>query len=258
MTSSDFIGVFDSGVGGISVLRALTAELPHENFSYFGDSANAPYGNRNPAEIASLSLHIVESFVSKGAKAVVIACNTATSVAADDLRTRYPELPIIGVEPALKPAVAAMPGGRILVMATPVTLALEKYQSLAESLDAGATIIPVACDGLAARIERGDLHAPDLYELVDTLVGHHRGSVDAVVLGCTHYPFIADVIHSIIGTVPLFDGGDGTARQLRRRLADSHLLASSSTRGEISFASSKKTVDELSLYRRFYELPMED
>ncbi len=157
-----FVGVFDSGVGGISVLRSLVAELPHEDFEFFGDSANAPYGEKTAPEVLGLSRSIVEDFVAEGAKCIVIACNTATSAAAQTLRAEYGELPIVGVEPALKPATLAPRHGRILVMATPMTLRLDKFHKLAERWGSDSEVIGVPCVGLASRIEQGNLEADDL------------------------------------------------------------------------------------------------
>lgn len=245
------VGVFDSGAGGVSVLRALVAELPHERFEFFGDSANAPYGSRPTGEIMRLTSAGVDRLVARGAKAVVLACNTATAVAAERLRAERPELPIIGVEPALKPAVLAHPGGHVVVMATPVTLALEKYHELAAHYGGGATVVAVACPRLAARIERGALDAPDLVELVRSYVGEYAGWADAVVLGCTHYPFARDAIRQVLGDVELFDGAAGTARQLRRVLAAHGLLAGDAHAGGVSFSSSAP--EAVGLYRRLFE-----
>ena len=252
MGSSGFIGVFDSGVGGISVLKSLAAELPHERFSYFGDSANAPYGDRDAEEILELSRGIVARQLDDGAKAIVIACNTATSAAAATLRDEYPDLPIIGVEPALKPAVLAFPRGRILVMATAATLALEKFQRLEERWASQAEVIPVACVGLVDLIERGDLASPEIRALVERYVGEYRGTVDGVVLGCTHYPFVKDVIRDVVGDVPLFDGGLGTARQLRTVLTVRGLLEDDDASGSVIFSSSKETAEEIALYQWFF------
>ena len=246
------MGVFDSGVGGISVLKSLVEELPHEQFRFFGDSANAPYGDRDPQEILQLSRAIVDDQLARGAKAIVIACNTATSVAAQSLRAEYADVPIIGVEPALKPATLAFPQGRILVMATAVTLALDKFHQLAEQWGGEAEVIPVACVGLVNRIEQGDLEGPDLLDLLEQLVGQYRGQVDAVVLGCTHYPFVRRQIAQVLGNVAFFDGGAGTARQLRSMLAQHELLAPNTQEGGVSFASSKDTKNELALYRWFF------
>ena len=250
--SDGFIGVFDSGVGGISVLKNLVAELPQERFVFFGDSANAPYGDKDPEEIVTLSRRIVEDLLGKGAKAIVIACNTATSAAASVLRDEYPHIPIVGVEPALKPAVLAFPHGRILVMATATTLALEKFHRLEARWARQADVIGVACVGLVDLIERGDLSSSELHELLESLIGCYRDDVDAVVLGCTHYPFVRDAIRDVIGDVPLFDGGAGTARQLRTVLTARGLLADGGSRGGVTFASSKDTAGELSLYERFF------
>ena len=233
-----YIGVFDSGVGGISVLRSLVRELPNERFVYFGDSAHAPYGEKTSGEVLNLSRAITEDLLESGCKAIVIACNTATSAAAAQLRTEHPDVPIVGVEPALKPAVLAERHGRVLVMATPMTVRLKKFRKLLDTWGDEASVIAVPCDGLAARIEQGDLDAPDLMELIEGLVGSYADSVDAVVLGCTHYPFVRHQIASVIGEVPFFDGADGTARQLRRRLDECGLLASQNGRGAVEFLSS--------------------
>ncbi|HAM15783.1 MAG TPA: glutamate racemase [Eggerthellaceae bacterium] len=248
-----FVGVFDSGVGGISVLRELARQLPHEDFRYFGDSAFAPYGEKERDWVLRRSRDIVDDLLDQGAKAIVIACNTATSAAASTLRADYAHVPIIGVEPALKPATLAERSGRILVMATPITLRLDKYQQLAQRWGGGHEVIPVPCPGLAARIEQGNLDAPDLQDLLQSLVGAWAGTVDSVVLGCTHYPFIARQIRAVVGDVPLFDGARGTALQLKRKLAERSLLSFSREPGRVEFASSRQTPEEIALYRRFFE-----
>jgi glutamate racemase len=247
----DFVGVFDSGVGGISVLKELVRTLPNENFVFFGDSAHAPYGEKTDEEVRLLANAIVSHMITRGAKAIVIACNTATSAAAASLRQRY-ALPIVGVEPALKPACAALPGGRVLVMATPMTLRLDKFQHLEESCESTAQVICAPCPGLAARIECGNLDAPDLHDLLVNLIGPFRGKVNGVVLGCTHYPFVRKQIRAVVGDVPLFDGAVGTARQLQRLLGAHGLLRSGSGHGSVQLASSIDTAEELALYRRFY------
>ena len=255
--SDGFVGVFDSGLGGISVLRSLVAELPHEDFHYFGDSANAPYGEKAEAQVLELSQGIAERFLADGAKAIVIACNTATSAAAATLRAAHPNVPIVGIEPALKPAARAFPRGRILVMATEMTLHLDKYHELARAWGGECEVVPVPCPGLAARIERGDLDAPDLAEMVAGLVGGYAGSIDAVVLGCTHYPFVRAQIARALGPgVAFFDGGAGTARQLRARLTDEGLLSERDRSGRVSFASSLDTPHELALYQSFFSMPL--
>ena len=249
-----YVGVFDSGVGGISVLKALVEELPGEDFAFFGDSAHNPYGEKKPEEVLALSRDIVRGFLGSGCKAVVIACNTATSAAASQLREEYPATPIIGVEPALKPAALSQPHGRVLVLATPLTVRLDKFQRLMHTWGGEEHVVAVPCEGLAARIEQGDLEAPDMYELLQRLVGPYVGSVDAVVLGCTHYPFVQDQLAQIIGEVPFFDSSVGTARQLRRRLEECQLLSGRKAGGTVRFFSSSDDPAELELYHTFFEL----
>lgn len=248
-----YVGVFDSGVGGISILRGLVRELPHEDFVFFGDSANAPYGEKTPEEVLALSRAITGDLVDAGCKALVIACNTATSAAADQLREEYPDLPIVGVEPALKPAVLAERHKRVLVMATPMTVSLRKFQRLFEEWGDQAEVVAVPCEGLAARIERGQLEERDLHELLESLVGEFAETVDAVVLGCTHYPFVQEQIRSVVGDVPFFDSTKGTARQLRRRLEACGLCRDRSGKGDVVFLSSLHDPAEIELYRWFFE-----
>jgi glutamate racemase len=246
--------VFDSGIGGISVLRDLVRELPHERFRYFGDSANAPYGGKPVEEILRLTCDIAERMLAEDAKAIVIACNTATSVAAQTLRERYPDEVIVGVEPALRPAVIADHHERILVMATDVTIELDKFHRLAEELSSQSEIIAVPCPGLADLIERGVVDGPEMEALLGDLVGEYRGQVDGVVLGCTHYPFASEAIARALGDAPLYDSGAGTARQLRRRLDAEGLLAPDSQEGTVEFASSAPDPAVTQLYRDFFEM----
>ena len=254
--SNGFIGVFDSGLGGISVLRKLVKTLPYEDFLYFGDSAYAPYGEKTRDQVIRRSRSIVDALLDDGCKAIVIACNTATSAAAATLRADYAHVPIIGVEPALKPATLTPGMNRILVMATPITLRLDKFQQLAARWGGGHQIIEAPCPGLAARIEQGNLESDDVARLLEQLIGSYRGHVDGIVLGCTHYPFVSRQIHDVMGPVPLFDGAEGTARQLERRLADRGLLSKASRPGTVKFESSKDTPEEINLYRSFFEREM--
>jgi glutamate racemase len=249
-----YIGMFDSGVGGVSVLQAAAARLPHEKFLYYGDSANAPYGEKSRAWIRDRSDAIVSNMLALGVKAVVIACNTATSAAAQMLRDEHPNVPIIGVEPALKPAALSANTSNILVMATRVTLRLEKFQKLYRTWGVKRTVYPVPCPGLADRIEKGNLDAPDMYDLLEKLVGPYRGKADSVVLGCTHYPFVKEQIARVVGDVEMFDSGEGTARQLARRIDELGISAPASQMGSIVFRSSRNTPDELDLYRTFFDM----
>ena len=256
----NYIGVFDSGVGGISVLKECVTLLPHEDFLFYGDSAHNPYGDKTPEEVLSLSMAAMEEMIRGGVKALVIACNTATSIAGKQLRARYEteRFPVIGIEPAVKPAALDDSGSRILVMATANTLSQDKYYHLIEHWGADQTIIPLPCVGLAQRIEQGDLDGEDLMELLGRLLSPYVGKVDSIVLGCTHYPFIKKQIRQIMGPdIPLFDGGAGTARELKRRLGVGNLLSDSEKNGRIVFRSSVDTEEELQLYQWMFEQPIE-
>ncbi len=215
------IGVFDSGVGGIGTLAALRRELPEEDFLFYGDTANAPYGTKTREEVMACVSRIMDHLLSQDVKAVVIACNTATAVAAAELRARY-ELPIIGIEPALKPASEIRREGSILVMATPMTLKLEKFRALYERYGEGA--IPLPCPGLMELVEREADDEARRY-LLELLSPYDLTKVDAIVLGCTHYVFLRPILQEILPpTVSVLDGNEGTARQLRRVLAARDLL----------------------------------
>ena len=212
------VAVFDSGLGGISVLRELVRTLPRENYLYFGDSLHAPYGTKTPQEVVDLSLQAADRLLAQGAKALVVACNTATSAAIRTLRKTYPELAIVGTEPAIKPAVERHPGGRILMLATAMTVQEEKFQRLKAQYDEQAQIIPIACSGLMEYVEQGILRGAEVEGyLLDKLEPYLKVPIDAVVLGCTHYPFLSGAIRRIVGRRPeIIDGSIGIARQLER------------------------------------------
>lgn len=224
------IAVFDSGVGGISVLRELVRVMPKEKFYFYGDSANAPYGTKSKYEVLQLTRDHVEKFVDRGAKGVCIACNTATSAAVRQLRLEYPELPIVGIEPALKPAVSFMDHPKVLVMATPMTIREEKFQDLMKKYGEEAEVYPLACPGLMEFVEAGKADTDEVQEFLNDLLkdyapGGKYGPMDAVVTGCTHYPFVADQIEIALGGgTRVFDGANGTAREMRRRLFAADLL----------------------------------
>ena len=226
MKSQDYIAVFDSGVGGISVLRHLRKLLPKENFIYFGDCANAPYGSRTTQEVRALTLAATEKLLRQyPIKALVVACNTATSAAIRDLRAEYPNLIVIGIEPALKLAADTFPGGRIGVMATEVTLREEKFDTLLHRFDEECTITKIPAPGLVQLIEAGKVDTPETEELLRQILKDYIGKLDALVLGCTHYPFAAKAISRVLaGQTVLLEGGDGTARETLRRLAEADLL----------------------------------
>lgn len=222
----NFIAVFDSGVGGISVLREMVRMMPQEDFLYFGDSANAPYGTKTTAEVRDLTLGFVKRFLDEGAKAIAIACNTATSAAVRDLRQLYPNVPLVGIEPALKPAAEQHPNGRILVMATPMTIREEKFHLLLSRYEDAAEVIPLACPGLMEYVEAGQADSEEVRDFLRELLAPYlKEGLAAVVLGCTHYPFVMHRIREVLGEdVAIYDGGEGTARELKRRLSEAGLL----------------------------------
>ena len=225
-TKDDYIAVFDSGLGGISVLRHLLRLMPEENFLYFGDSANAPYGNRTTEDVRRLTLAAAEMLTSEyPVKALVVACNTATAAAIEDLRRVYPYLIVIGIEPALKLAADHYPGGNIGVMATQVTLREEKFDTLLHRFDADCTIYKIPAPGLVELVEAGKAALPETEDFLRQLLQPYAGKLNALVLGCTHYPFAASAIAKVMGAgTVLLDGGEGTARETKRRLAAADLL----------------------------------
>ena len=224
-SKTDYIAVFDSGVGGVSVLRELVKLMPQERYLYFGDSANAPYGTRPSAEVRALTLAAAERLMARGCKALVVACNTATAAAIVDLRAKYPDRIIIGIEPALKVAADHFPGGEVGVMATPVTLREEKFDVLLHRFTDACTVHKIPAPGLVELVERGMAVSEESEALLKPLLLPYRDRLDAVVLGCTHYPFAAPVIGKLLGGhTALLDGGPGTARQTRRRLEAEGLL----------------------------------
>ena len=222
----DYIAVFDSGVGGISVLRHLVRHMPGERFLYYGDSANAPYGSRTTEEVRQLTLAAAEKLTTEyPVKALVIACNTATAAAVIQVREKYPDLIVIGIEPALKVAADHFPGGRIGVMATEVTLREEKFDTLLHRFDENCTITKIPAPGLVQLIEAGMVDTSEMEDLLRQILGDYIGKLDALVLGCTHYPFASRAISRVLGKeTVLLEGGDGTARETRRRLAEANLL----------------------------------
>jgi glutamate racemase len=209
------IGVFDSGLGGLSVLRAIRQRLPAAQLLYVADSGHAPYGERSDDYICARSLAIAEFLYGQGAQLLVIACNTATAAAATAVRARYPNGRIVGVEPGLKPAATLTRNGRVGVMATTGTLRSARFRLLAQAHAAHLDLRLQACTGLAAAIESGQVDAPDVRERVATHCAALRAQdVDTVVLGCTHYPFVAHHIQAEMGSdVRLIDTSDAVARR---------------------------------------------
>ncbi|NVM76457.1 glutamate racemase [Duganella sp. SG902] len=226
------IGVFDSGVGGLSVLRHIRAQYPAEDLMYFADSGHAPYGDKTEEYVVERALAVTEFLLSQGAKALVVACNTATVAAIKAVRARHPELPVVGVEPGLKPAAAASRNGKVGVLATARTLKGEKFLQLREQISAAtrAEFLLQPAVGLVDEIEKGDLDAPQIGAMLERYVAPllEQGA-DTLVLGCTHYPFVRGGIERVLHAhqrddVTLIDTGDAVARQLGRLLEAGNLL----------------------------------
>lgn len=253
MTSTAPIGVFDSGLGGISVVRQIVQDMPHERVLYFGDSANAPYGTKTPQEVRRLSFDIMERFMSQGVKAVVIACNTATSAAVNALRDHY-DIPIIGMEPALKVAcdrgdTAAGDGTaparhmpqHVIVAATPLTLREHKFAALMDRFKANNMISPQPCPDLVEIVESGRLCDHDLVmrTLHRYFDGYDLPSIDSVVLGCTHFVFYRDYFRELLpSTTSIIDGNRGTVRHLGMVLESLGKLAPEEMNGGVEIANS--------------------
>lgn len=249
MTPYDQIAVFDSGVGGISVLRQLVRLLPGERFLYFGDSANAPYGTRPTEEVRALTFAAVERLYEQyPIKALVLACNTATAAAVKELRQAYPDRIIVGIEPAVKLAADHFPGGRVGVMATQVTLREEKFDTLLHRWDGCCTLAKIPAPGLVELVESGRGDSPEAEALLRPILEPYAGQLDALVLGCTHYPFAARPITRILGSgTALLDGGEGTARETRRRLQAQNLLENGT--GSVQITNSLPGTERLELCR---------
>ncbi len=248
------VAVFDSGHGGISVLRELVRRMPNEDFLYFGDSANAPYGTRPAAEVQALSCACAEDLFSRGCKALVVACNTATSAAIDTLRAAYPDRPIVGIEPALKPAVRDHAGQDILVLATEMTLKEAKFRQLLDRCRDQAVIHCLPAPGIVELVEQGQVDGPALDGYLRELLRPCRAwNPAAVVLGCTHFPLVQPAIRRALGGgAAFYDGGPGTAREARRRLERADLCAVRAVPGRVTLTNSRPEMTAVS--RRLFQL----
>jgi glutamate racemase len=215
----NFIGIFDSGMGGLTVLGDLMKALPHENFVYFGDSVNAPYGVKSKEEVQKLSMKICDDFILQGAKAIVVACNTATSAAINILRKKY-NIPIIGMEPALKPATK---NESVAVMATEMTLKEDKFNEQYNKFKDLSTILKVPAPKLVEFVEKGELNTVNVDNYIKSLfVGNEN--IKSIVLGCTHYLFLRDTIQRLFSDVKLYDGNAGTVNRTIYLLKENQLL----------------------------------
>ena len=258
------VGVVDSGIGGLSVLKALRAELPQQDFIYLADSGHAPYGERDTVYLLARSRAVAAYLVSQNVSALVVACNTATAAAVALLRSDYPGLPIVGVEPALKPAVGLSKTGRIGLLATRSTLASARFAALLEAQTGQATFVLQPCDGLADAIERS-ASTGDATEIIAAcahhtgamgLFGSKNGQIDTLVLGCTHYPFAAAQLRALLGPdVQLLDTGEAVARQTRRLLAQlANGKGGSDAPGQVSLLSTGQPQTLTAAAKRWLDL----
>lgn len=252
MTSNLPIGVFDSGLGGISVLLEMQQVLPNESVLYYADSAYCPYGLRSPDEIRERSRLVTGHLIAAGAKAVVVACNTASAMAITHLREHFPETPIIGLEPAVKPAVALTGTSNVGVLATPRTVSGERLRWLIETHAGGVTVHTVAAPGLVELVEAGILEGQPVVDALQPLLDPMmEAEVDVVVLGCTHYPFLRDEIQRYLGeSVKVIDSGVAIARRTEFVLTEARLLTTSTTPGTIHLETSGPAEDVRSVVAR--------
>lgn len=234
------IGVFDSGVGGLSVLKAIRQILPQENLVYFGDQAHIPYGPRPKAEIRKFSLEITHFLLMQGAKLIVLACNTASAAALHALRNYFQEVPFVGMEPAVKPAAELTETGKVGVLATPTTFSGELYASVVERFGQGVQIFTSTCPGLVEQIENGQLDTPKTREILESaLIPMLEAGIDTIVMGCTHYPFVIPLIQTITGSsVRIIDPAPAIARQTQRLLKQSDMINNTNDGGNITFYTS--------------------
>lgn len=234
------IGIMDSGLGGLSVFREALQLMPREDFIYYGDSAHAPYGTRTTEEIRQLTEDCVRYLLERGVKEIIIACNTATSAAVKILRDKYPDLPIIGIEPALKPAALGFPGGNILVTATELTLREKKFRHQLHCYEGKAHIYVQPLGRIVEFVEQGQLDSEELDEYLDAVLRPWAEiGLDAIVLGCTHFPFAKEQIRRVVGErTAILDGSVGTVREAARQLERRGLLREGDEPGKVELCHS--------------------
>ena len=235
-TNNHPIGIFDSGVGGISVLKHVHALLPQEDLIYLADSKYAPYGSKTAQEITQRCLILSDDLLQKKVKAIVVACNTATAAAIDQLRDTF-DIPIIGMEPAVKPAAEASKNGVIGVLATVGTLKSAQFAALLESYGRNVKVVTQGCVGLVECVERGELNTPETEALIrQYCLPLLAEGADTIVLGCTHYPFVKEIIQEMVGReTTLVDTGAAVAKQLKRQLIENGLLSTSKEQAKVRF-----------------------
>ena len=240
ISSNSPIGIFDSGVGGISVLRAIRRQMPEESIVYLGDQGHIPYGPRPMQQIRKFSETITRFLLEQGAKIVVIACNTASAAALKYLRETFPDVQFVGMEPAVKPAAEHTHTGKVGVLATPATFQGALYASIVERFANGVQLFQDTCPGLVQEIEQGNLDGKTTHRILEeALLPMLEKNIDTVVLGCTHYPFVIPLIEEIVGeNVRVIDPAPAVARQIERLLKAQGTRSMSGTIGEIKFYTS--------------------
>jgi glutamate racemase len=239
MSNSSPIGIFDSGIGGLSVWREIVAQLPHEDTLYFADQIHIPYGPRTLEEIRSFSEAVTRFLLARNCKLIVVACNTASAAALKQLRATFPDVPFVGMEPAVKPAAELTRTGVVGVMATPATFQGELFASVVERFANGVTLINQLCPSLVEQVEAGRLNTPDTVALLDRFLAPIRsGGADTIVLGCTHYPFVIEAIRQLAPGVNVIDPAPAIARQVDRILRERGLQCDEDRAGAHHFITS--------------------
>lgn len=234
------IGIFDSGVGGLSVLRAVREQMPNESVIYFGDQGHVPYGSRSMEQIQNFSEGITNFLLKQNAKIIVVACNTASAAALKYLREKFPDVQFVGMEPAIKPAAEHTQTGKVGVLATPATFQGALYASVVERFANGVELLQSTCPGLVQQIERGNLEGKETRRILeDALRPMLEKNIDTVVLGCTHYPFVIPLIQQIVGEkVRVIDPAPSVARQAGRLLETGGMMRQIQSKGDIKFYTS--------------------
>ncbi len=258
------VGVFDSGVGGIGVLAELSRVMPSEDFIYYGDSANAPYGEKSVCEVRECAFAVTEKLLAMGVKAIVIACNTATSAAVGALRAAYPKVPIIGMEPAVKPAALSSEHPTVLVMATPLTIRETRLRTLIDKYRDRADFIDAPCHGLVELVERGITDGEEMEMLLGGIFDEYVSceKIDAAVLGCTHFIHAREAISRVLCSrkaqnaehVQIFDGAHGTSLEVMHRLETAGLLSPPDKYGKITVLNSSENKNLIELSYRLLDV----
>lgn len=234
------VGIFDSGVGGISVLRAIREQMPEESIIYFGDQGHVPYGSRSMEQIQSFSEAITRFLLEHGAKIIVVACNTASAAALKDLREKFADVQFVGMEPAVKPAAERTQTGKVGILATPATFQGALYASVVERFANGVELFQDTCPGLVQQIEQGNLNGAETRRILENaLMPMLEKNIDTVVLGCTHYPFVIPLIQQIVGeNIRVIDPAPAVAKQTGRLLEAQGMENKSESKGQVKFYTS--------------------